>query len=501
MKFLLKAGEIQFESTPLLMLGMVEDTTELSPSAAKIDNTLGGQISQIIADGDFKGKLKELALLYPAQNSTARRVLLVGLGKMEKISLESIRCAAGIASKRARELGVSSFTSEIFGLEINGIAAADAAQAWVEGAALSLYEFRALKSEKGNHKIEEITLVVPAPRLAEAQPGVDAGKAIVEGVCLTRDLVNLPSNIATPAFLASQAQAMAEKFNLTCQVLDEAQMKELGMGALLAVAQGSDQPAHLIILEHNANKTELDTLVLAGKGITFDSGGISIKPSEGMEKMTADMAGAAAVIGAMQVIAALNLPLHMVGLAPAVENMPGGKAYKPGDVVRAMNGKTVEIISTDAEGRMLLIDALCYAARYKPQAVVDIATLTGARVIALGDFAAGLYSNSDNLIHRLTAAGQKTYERVWAMPMFEEYEESLKSVVADYKHTGGRPGGSITAAKFIEKFTAFPWAHLDIAGLVTADTDKPYAPKGANGYGVRLLVQFLRDWAAAGGGH
>jgi leucyl aminopeptidase len=262
----------------------------------------------------------------------------------------------------------------------------------------------------------------------------------------------------------------------------------------MGVAQGTDEPAKFIILEHNTHRPELETVVLVGKGVTFDSGGISIKPSDGMERMTTDMAGAAAVIGAMQVVAALSLPLHVVALAPATENMPSGKAYKPGDVVRAMNGKTVEIISTDAEGRMLLIDALCYAARYNPKAVVDIATLTGARVIALGDFAAGLYSNDDALVQKLTAAGKKTFERVWAMPMFEEYSESLKSVVADFKHTGGRPGGSITAAKFIEKFTTFPWAHLDVAGLVASESDKPYSPKGANGYGVRLLVQFLREW-------
>ncbi len=491
----LKSGELQDQAGELLAVGLYEGQAEFAPVLSALDAMLGGRVRQLVDAGDAKGKTKELTLLYTFGAIPAKRLLLVGLGKPEGLTAEVARSVSGLAARRARELELASFDCEMFG--VRELGAAEAAQAVAEGIGLGLYEFTRLKSDPKLSKLQDASLYLPAGAdRAAAEAGLCAARAMIAGVSLTRDLVNLPSNIATPAYLAEQAAEMAAQTGLTCKVLEEADMQALGMGALLAVAQGSSEPAKLIVLEHNAGRNDLDTVVLVGKGITFDSGGISIKPGDGMERMKTDMAGGAAVLGAMRTTAELNLPLHVVALVPASENMPGGKAFKPGDVVKAMNGKTIEVINTDAEGRLILADALCYAAQYQPKAVIDIATLTGARVVALGNHAIGLFSDNDGMISRLNTAGQKTWERVWAMPMFEEYAEDLKSFSADYKHIGGRAAGSIVAAMFLSKFTSYPWAHLDIAGLVSTETDRPYTPRWATGIGVRLMVQFLRDWQA-----
>jgi leucyl aminopeptidase len=499
MEITLKVGEIQKETVELVVLGLFEDHAGLGQNAAAINQLLGGQISQIISDGDFKGKAKELALLYSAAaGGAAKRVLLVGLGKEAKFDVEAIRVAAGTAARRARELGVKKFSTEVVVAELMKVSLVDAVQAVVEGASLALYEFTELKSDTSNDakKVEEVTIMLSdSSGLKDAEMGLEAGKAIVNGTSLTRDLVNWPGNYATPTFLAQQAQLLAEKTGLTCQVLDEVEMKALGMGGLLGVSAGSAQPAKFIILEHNANRADLDTIVLVGKGVTFDTGGISIKPADDMDRMRSDMAGGAAVMGAMLAVATLALPLHVVALVPATENMPGGRALKPGDILRAMNGKTIEVINTDAEGRLILADALCYAARYNPKAVVDIATLTGARTVALGDQAIGLFSNDDGLVQRFVVAGQKTYERVWQLPLFEEYADNLKSFAADMKHQGGKGGGACIAAAFLNKFVSYPWVHLDVAGLVSTENERPYTPRWATGLGARVLTQFLRDWA------
>jgi len=496
-----KTGEIQNENGELIVVNLFEGVTEPGGATGAVDKALGGQISRLIADGDFKGKARETALLYSNGGVPARRVLVVGLGKADRFNLEAIRVAAATAARRVCDLRVKSFSTIVHGAGRGGIDLADAAQAVVEGTELALYEFKELKTRPDDDpkKVENMTFVVFDPgKQAEVEAGVALGRTIAAGVSLARDLVNRPANYATPTVLAQQAQSLAQEVGLSCHILDEDAMADLGMGSLLGVAQGSDEPAKFIVLEHNTGRDDLDTLVLVGKGVTFDSGGISIKGREGMEDMKGDMAGGAAVLGAMRAVATLGLPLHVVGMVPATENLPSGKAYKPGDVVRAMNGTTIEVISTDAEGRMLLVDALCYAARYRPRAVVDIATLTGAIMVALGAHAAGLFGNNDDLAARLEAAGQTTHERLWRMPLFEEYGEQLKSLVADFKHTGGRAAGAITAACFLSKFAAdFPWAHLDIAGRAWTDDDKPYTPRWATGYGVRLLIQFLRDWAAS----
>ncbi len=492
-------GEIQKENAELIVVNLFEGVTEPGGATGAVDKALDGRIRRLIADGDFKGKARETALLYTNGAIPAKRVLIVGLGKEEEFGLEAIRVAAATAAKRVRGLRIKSFSTIVHGGGRGGINLADATQAVVEGTELALYTFKELKTEPEDDpkKVHDMTFVVfDESKRSEVEAAVKAGRKIVAGVHLARDLVNRPANYATPTILAQHAQEMAGEFDMACQVLDEAEMAELGMGSLLSVAQGTDEPAKFIILEHNAGRDDLDTVVLVGKGITFDSGGISLKNREGMGNMKGDMAGGAAVLGAMRAVAALDLPLHVVGLVPATENLPSGKAYKPGDVVRAMNGKTIEVISTDAEGRMILADALVYADRYRPKAVVDLATLTGSIFVALGHHAIGLFSNDDDLAARLETAGLTSFERLWRMPLFKEYGEQIKSDVADFKHTGGRAGGASVAAIFLSKFVGdFAWSHLDIAGKAWSDGEKPYTPKWATGIGVRLLVQFLRDWA------
>ncbi|HIP96676.1 MAG TPA: leucyl aminopeptidase [Anaerolineae bacterium] len=500
MEIRVKAGGIQAEDAPLIVVNLFEGVNEPGGATGAVDKALGGQIRALIAAGDFRGKRNETAVLYPAGTIPAQRVLVVGLGKEEKFDLDGVRQAAGAAAKKARDLGVTRFSTIVHGGGRAGLDLEDAAQAVVEGTILASYRFREHKTELDEDErpdVEMVTLVeFSAEKVPVVERGARAGQAVAEAVSMTRDLVNQPANYATPTALAEVAQKLAGDFGLRCQVLDREQMAELGMGALLGVAQGSEQPPKFIILEHNAGRDDLDTIVLVGKGITFDSGGISIKPGEHMEAMKADMAGAAAVMGALRAAAALDIPLHVVGLMPATENLPSGRAIKPGDVLKSLSGLTIEVINTDAEGRLILADALAYAQRYQPKAVVDVATLTGACVVALGKITTGLMGTDPDLVARIKAASEKTAEKVWELPLFEEYGEQLKSDVADVKNVGGRPAGAITAAYFLSKFAkGMPWAHLDIAGKALSDKERnPYTPKGATGVGVRLFVQLLRDW-------
>ncbi|RLC92753.1 MAG: leucyl aminopeptidase [Chloroflexi bacterium] len=501
MEIQVKAGGIQAEDAPLIVVNLFEGVTEPGGATGAVDKALGGQIRALVAAGDFRGKRNETAVLYPAVPIPAQRVLIIGLGKEEKFDLDGVRQAAGAAAKKARDLGITRFSTIVHGGGRAGLDLEDAAQAMVEGTILALYRFRQHKTEPDEDErpdVEAVTLVeFSEEKVPVVERGARTGQAIAEAVSMTRDLVNQPANYATPTVLAETAQQLAADFGLHCQVLNREQMAELGMGALLGVAQGSEQPPKFVILEHDAGR-DLDTIVLVGKGITFDSGGISIKPSEHMEAMKSDMAGAAAVMGALRAAAALDVPLHVVGLMPATENLPSGRAIKPGDVLKSLSGLTIEVINTDAEGRLILADALAYAQRYQPQAVVDIATLTGACVVALGEITSGLMGSDPDLVARIKAAGGKTAEKVWELPLFEEYGEQLKSDVADVKNVGGRPAGAITAAFFQSKFaTGMPWAHLDIAGKALSDKERnPYTPKGATGVGVRLFVQLLRDWGS-----
>ena len=385
----------------------------------------------------------------------------------------------------------------IHGSGAGGLSHPAASQAVIEGSLLGMYHFDQLKSKvETGMEISTLTLVESDPsKFAEVETSVTRSQKITQGVFLTRDLVNLPPNMATPTHLAQSAQQIADEFGMKITIGDRDWAEKNRMGAYLSVAKGAGEPPKFIIMEHNGAREELDTVVLVGKGITFDTGGISIKSSEKMEEMKADMAGAAAVIGTMKAVGLLNLPLRIIAIAPCTENMPDAHAYRPADVVTASNGKTIEIISTDAEGRLILADALVYAKKYAPKAVIDLATLTGACVVALGkNTVAGMFCNDSNLSGKLLRSGENTHERVWPMPLWDEYRKNIESSVADIKNSGGRNSGVGSSAIFLKEFIDYPWAHLDIAGMALSEKDEGYTPLGATGYGVRLLVDLLQNW-------
>jgi leucyl aminopeptidase len=500
-KIEVKQGAIQEQASELIVLNLFEGVTEPGGATHAVDQALGGRVREVLSWGDFRGKLNETVLLYADEGFPAKRVLIVGLGKQEEFDLDRVRQVSATAARQARSLGVTEYATIVHGAGAAGLDAAQAAQALAEGTRLSQYRFTFHRTEtdalEDETELEAVHVVVFSADLVDTiEQGVRAGEAIAVAVSSVRDWVNQPANYATPSVLAEEALRTSEDTGLSFRALGPAEMRQLGMGALLGVAQGSVQEPRLIILEHNPAGTQEPPIVLVGKGITFDSGGISLKPREHMEAMKGDMAGAAVVMGTMRAISTLGVPQRVVGLMPATENLPSGSALKPGDVVKTITGKTIEVINTDAEGRLILADALGYAQRYEPAAVVDLATLTGACVVALGTAAAGLFSTDDELVSKIEAASRVTGEKVWRMPLWPEYGEQLKSDVADMKNVGGRPAAAITAATLLSKFSGdVPWVHLDIAGVSGSDKDKPYQPKGATGYGVRLLVQMLRDWS------
>ncbi len=498
MKTNIVIGGIQEQAAQAIVVNLFEGVEEPGGATGAVDAALGGQIQALIAGGDFRGKAGEVAVLYPGEALPAKRVILVGLGKSDDFDAEGVRRAAAAAAKKARSLGVTELHTITHGAGVGGLAPEDAAAATVEGTILGLYRFHELKTklEDVRPDIETLTLVeFDAERQAALESGARRGQILAESTNFTRDLVNRPANIATPEHLAEQARQIAEAGGMAIQVLDREGIEALEMHAFLSVAQGGGAPPRLIILEHNADRDDLPTVALVGKGITFDTGGISIKPSQDMGRMKGDMAGGAAVLGAMRAVSLLDLPLRVVGLVPATENMPDANATKPGDVVGSRKGLTIEIINTDAEGRMLLVDALTYTEEFGPDAVFDMATLTGSHVIALGTVAAAAMGD-DGLIEKLRAAGETMRERVWPLPLFKEYDKQLKSEVADTKHLGGRPAGAITAGYFLSKFTPddVPWVHIDMAGMEIIDKGENYTPTGATGYGVRLFVEMLRTW-------
>lgn len=501
------AGGIQTTKDELIVVNLFEGSETPGGATGAVDKALGGLISEAIAAGDLQGKKGETAVFYPRGALPARRVLVVGLGPGDDFSLDAVRWAAASAAQKARELGVASFSSVVHGAGAGGFPPEKAAQTVVEGTTLGLYRYQELKSKSPDRPDpERFTLVESDPdRMAAIEVGAGLGQIVTGAVSLARDLVNRPANYATPSDLGELALEIASEFeHMRCQVLDEEDAAELQMGSFLGVAQGSDEEAAFIVMEHNPGRKDLDTIVLVGKGITFDTGGISLKPVEKMDRMRGDMAGGAAVLATMYAVGELDLPLHVVGLIPATENMPSARAYKPGDVLTAMNGKTIEVISTDAEGRLVLADALTYAARFEPKAVIDLATLTGACVVALGKgVAAGMFSSDDDLVVRLKAASQASGERLWHMPLYDDYLHKIKSLTADLANSGGRYGGVGTSAIFLKQFAeGYPWAHLDIAGMSFEEEPgppgcPPYLQKGGTGFGVRLLVQLLLDWTHA----
>ncbi|MBI4431874.1 MAG: leucyl aminopeptidase [Candidatus Omnitrophica bacterium] len=411
----------------------------------------------------------------------------IGLGKREKCALQKIRLFAAKAVDQAKSMKLSRLRIDVDSFEEH-FPGTDLAAALVEGAELASYRFDRYKSKKSPEPpVEELELVSNAGPTPAIRRAMDEAETVCEGVFFTRDLANEPANVMTPDRLAKSAAAMAKKNGLTCRVLGLAEIKRLKMGGILGVSQGSANEPRFIILENKVKTGK--PIVLVGKGITFDTGGISIKPSNDMDKMKFDMCGAAAVIGAMKVVADLKLPVKVVGLVPTCENMPGGRAQRPGDIVRFLNGKTAEVLNTDAEGRLILADALAYAERYKPKALVDIATLTGACAATFGDKCSGLMGTDADLVHRMKEAGEKSGERVWELPLWDEYNDLIRGNFADIQNISKKMAGTITAAMFLKEFAEHTpsWAHLDIAG--TAWTDK-----GATGVGVRLFVELVKSY-------
>ena len=496
MDIYVKQGSIQASTADTIIVNLFCDVSTPAGATGAVDKALEGAIGELIANGDLTGKAGEVGVVYPRGLIEAKRVLVVGLGKREGFDLEGVRRAAAVGIKRARDLNAKNVATIVHGAGIAGLPVADAAQATTEASLLALYRFDADKqSDDPANVVESLTIVeFDGAKTAEIEQGVGVGTAVAAGAALARDLVNMPPNVATPTKLAAAAREIADEFGLSITVGGRKWARKRGMGAFLAVAKGAGEKPKFIVLEHNGAREDLDTIVLVGKGITFDTGGISIKPSANMGLMKSDMGGAAAVLGAMKTVASLDLPLRIIGITPATENMPDANAYHPADVIKASNGKTIEIISTDAEGRMILADALVYARQFSPKAVIDLATLTGSCVIALGEgVAAGLFSTDTNLTDQLVQAGQATQERVWPLPLWDDYKEAIKSDVADMKNSGGRFGGVGTSAIFLKQFTDYTWAHLDIASMAFSAKDTAYVSRGGTGYGVRLLVEFLRS--------
>lgn len=478
----------------LLLLFSFEPPEPLEGSVRNIDLEWKGFLSSLINQGDFKGELFQCRLIHTQGALPAKRILLTGLGKKEEFNLEKWRGAASKAGQFIRDSDIRQFTLQV--KRLNDLSEEDLAENFVTGLVLGLYqfnEFKTLEREKIKTIDEVVFLGDTDQEIKSIEEGSRNGTIISEAVCMARNLVNGPSNQVTPTVLAEKAGQIAKDHSLEIQVMEVAEAEAMGMGAFAAVARGSQEPGKFIVLEYNKGKGR-DTIALLGKGITFDSGGISIKPSEGMERMKDDMSGAAAVLGTMQAAAKLRIPLHLVGIVPATENLPSGKAYKPGDVLKTLSGQTVEVISTDAEGRLILADALTYSLRYQPKAIIDLATLTGACVIALGDYVIGLMGNDDELIKRIEEAS-RTGEKVWQLPLWDEYFDYLKSDTADFRNVGTRAAGTIIGGIFLSKFVEkTPWVHLDIAGPAFIAKERPYLPKGGTGVGVRLLIQLLRDW-------
>lgn len=487
-------GNIADMPNGAIVVSYFEEQENLDGEIGAVDRALGGNIKQLIAQGEIKGKPGEVTLVHTLGKLPALRVAVLGLGKKEDMTGDKVRRAAAEAARFLRKKGVDNFATVALGAGTGGIDRETSAQLMTEGVLLGTYAFlKHITREPEYREIKQV-VIVDADRdsLPALERGCRTGRIIAEATNLARDMVNEPPNFMTPADMANTAEGLARTHSLGIEVLERKQMEELGMGALLAVNQGSDQPPKMIIMRYTGKEGAVD-ITLVGKGITFDSGGISIKPSEKMDEMKDDMAGGAAVMAAMSAIAQLKPRINVVAIVPATENMPSGHAYKPGDVLKAMNGKTIEVISTDAEGRLILADALSYANRLGARMIVDVATLTGSCRVALGDICSGVFGNNKELVDKLLAAASETGEYMWQMPMYEEYKELNKSDVGDIKNSGGRYAGSITAAQFLSEFSGdTPWVHIDIAGTVRTDKDNGYQIKGATGVPVRTLINLVQ---------
>ena len=496
-------GDITTLEVGAIIVNLFEGVKQPGGATGAVDAALDGAITGLIADGEVTGKRSEMTLIHTLGKMSTPRVVVAGLGKQEGFSADRIRQVMGEAGRFIRKLGVRRAATIAHGAGIGGIEPSTSGQAMAEGTLLGLYTFRRYRSKQEDdpeHEVEELQIVErDSAKTALIKQGVDRGRVLAEATIFARDMSNEPANVMNPTEMAERARQMAKETGLEFEVLDRPQMAELGMGALLAVAAGSDQPPKLIVLRYNGDPdNEENNIALCGKGITFDSGGISIKPAAGMGEMKGDMSGGAAVIGAMSAIAQLKPKINIMALVPATENLSGGSATRPGDVVRAMTGKSIEIENTDAEGRLVLADAIGYARKHGRRRLVDVATLTGAAVVALGRITSAVMGNDQPLIDRVLKAGEAAGERMWQLPLFEEYKELNRSKVADVKNTGGRDAGAITGAQFISEFAEeIPWAHVDIAGTARTSKNSGYLVTGSTGVGVRTLVCLVEDLAVS----
>jgi leucyl aminopeptidase len=494
-------GDIASVEADAIVVNLFEGTKNPGGATAAVDKALDGAITKLIEQGEIKGKLNEISIIHSLGKIPARIVAVAGLGKQSDFTPDKIRGLAAEFCRSLRRLNCRQIATIVHGAGVGGIEPETASQALTEGSLLGLYRFRKhITKETENHDIAELIIVEKdAAKLPALKEGCKTGEVIAEATNLARDWINEPANYMTPSSMAKVAEELAKTHSLGLTIMDREQMEKEGMGALLGVAQGSRQPPKLIVLSYKGDKTSSDTLGLVGKGITFDSGGISIKPSEGMAEMKGDMAGAATVMAALGAIAQLKPKVNVTAVVPATENLPGGNALKPGDVLKAVNGKTIEVVNTDAEGRLILADALSYAVKQGLSPLVDLATLTGACRVALGDIYSGIFGNSQKLIEKVINAGTDAGERLWQMPMHEDYKELNKSDVADIKNSGGRWAGAITAAHFLAEFAGdTPWAHIDIAGTSFMEKERGYLVKGATGVGVRTLISFALASAKQG---
>ncbi|OGN90331.1 MAG: leucyl aminopeptidase [Chloroflexi bacterium RBG_13_46_14] len=492
MEIKIASGNIREVEADAIILYLFEGTDHLEGDLAEIDSALEGVISRLLDSGEIKGKLGQVTIIHTLGKLPGSRVVICGLGKEDELSLDSIRKAAAEACRSLEQNNVETIATVIFGN--NKIPADKSGQAMTEGALLGTYSFRRHITKEAEHgNIRQLTILANNDNMiSEIESGYVKGQIIAEATMNARNMVNEPANYMTPSDMAVKARQTGDETDLEVEILEKEDMQELGMGALLGVARGSEQPPKFIIMKYTGRKTTDIEIALIGKAITFDSGGISIKPSAGMEEMKDDMSGGAAVIAAMGAIARLKPEINVLGLVPATENLPNGNALKPGDVITQMEGKTIEIISTDAEGRLALSDAIGYARKQGVRQIVDVATLTGAMQVALGDVCTGAFANNQELADKVIAAGEEAGERIWQMPMYDEYKEQNKSDVADIKNVGGRLAGSITAALFLGEFVGdVPWVHLDIAGTAYTDKTKGYKVKGATGVPVRTLVNLV----------
>jgi leucyl aminopeptidase len=494
MQYFVTTDALTTVKTDCLVVAVFSDK-QLSPAAQAIDTATNGALSSIAEQGDLPSKPGQSLMLHALKDIEAARLLLIGFGKQDKVTENSFNTATNAMISALNSSGATTATLAISEIDVSTRSEAWKVKQTAINAETALYKYTDTKSDSKNDEspIEALTFAVTD--MESANQAAQQGAAIGQGMNLARNLGNLPGNICTPTYLADQALALDEQFaSVTTTVLEEADMEELGMGSLLSVSRGSRQPAKLISMEYKGAGNDSKPVVFVGKGLTFDAGGISLKPSQGMDEMKYDMCGSASVFGMIKAIAELKLPINVVGVVPSSENLPDGDANKPGDIVTSMAGKTIEILNTDAEGRLILCDALTYSAKFDPEIVIDIATLTGAIIVALGSNATGLMANDQSLADDLINAGQESFDRVWQLPIWDDYQKQLDSNFADIANIGGKEAGSVTAACFLSRFTEdYTWAHLDIAGTAW-NSGKA---KGATGRPVPLLVQYLLDRIAA----